>query len=82
MSIRFQAVTSLSDLAANEANPAKEQAIQELQTAAHLVGQEIRVNDWSPRPGWVAEISFADGRTVRLAAELARELIAPLLART
>jgi hypothetical protein len=44
--------------------------------------QEIRLNGWPTMPGWGAEISWADGRTVRLAAELARELVAPLLART
>jgi len=43
--------------------------------------QEIRVEGWPPSPGWGAEMSLADGRTVRLGVELARELIGPLLAK-
>lgn len=44
--------------------------------------QEIRVDGWPTSPGWGAEISLPDGRTVRLHPELARELIGPLLARS
>jgi hypothetical protein len=44
--------------------------------------QEIRVNGWPSSVGWGAEISLPGGCIVRLQAELARELVAPLLGRS
>jgi hypothetical protein len=44
--------------------------------------QEIRLPGWSTAAGWGAEIGLPDGRTVRLTSDLARELVAPLLAKS
>jgi hypothetical protein len=44
--------------------------------------QEVRLEGWPSSPGWGAEVSLPDGRTVRLHPQLARELIAPLLGRS
>jgi hypothetical protein len=43
--------------------------------------QEIPLSSWPTAVTWGAEIRWADGCTVRLQAELARELVAPFLAR-
>ena len=44
--------------------------------------QEIHLDGWSATSPWKAEVSLPDGRTVRLDAQLARELIGPLLAKS
>lgn len=41
--------------------------------------QEVRVEGWTGVQRWSAEVGLPDGRTLRLDAPLARELLAPLL---